>query len=238
MRRLNPLPPNSLPFGRPDRVLKPALMDRWATRIAKQAFATAWLCSGLIAATGVHAADIRSDAAAADVANLPGLQIDSRQSRAGFAVRVAWVRTLPGQFDRILGAIARQPERATLSVDVRLAASSLSMADADHTEWAKSAEFFDGARYPWIRFFAESVPEALLVTGGDLSGKLSLRGITRQVTFSVQPTTCARPGIDCSVEAFGELQRSEFGMQARRFVVADKVRLNLSIRVREAAATR
>ncbi len=219
-------------------MLKRVVADGWPTRVWRQALATLWLCSGLIAVIGVHAAEVQRLGVAADVANLPGLQIDASQSRAGFAVRVAWVRTLPGQFDHVEGAIARQPGLATLSVDVRLAANSLSMADADHAAWAQSAEFFDSARHPWIRFFAEGVPESLLLTGGDISGQLSLRGNTRAVTFFLQPTTCARPGIDCPVEAFGELQRSEFGMQARRFVVADKVRLNLLIRVREAATAR
>ncbi|MGQ0800372.1 MAG: YceI family protein [Pseudomarimonas sp.] len=210
-------------------MLKLAVADRWSLRIALRAL----LLIGVLASQSAAAAELASAGSSAEVASLPGLQIDSSQSRAGFSVRVAWVRTLPGQFDQIEGAIARQLGQRTLSVDVRLATSSLTMADSDHAEWAQSPEFFDAARHPWIRFFAESVPESLLVTGGDLSGQLSLRGIHRQVTFSVQPTTCARPGIDCPVEAFGELKRSEFGMQARRFVVADKVRLNLSIRVAE-----
>jgi len=213
------------------------MADRWTARGALQVLAKAALLLGLLADPPVHAAGVGNADANPDVANLPGLQIDSSQSHAGFSVRVAWVRTLPGQFDHVVGAIDRQLKQATLSVDVRLATSSLSMADANHAAWAQSAEFFDGANYPWVRFFAEGVPESLLLTGGDLSGQLSLRGITRKVTFSVQPSTCARPGIECQVEALGELRRSDFGMQARRFVVADKVRLSLLIRVREAVTT-
>jgi len=218
-------------------VLKLAVVERCSTGLARRALGQALLL-GLLTTQAVAAADLSGAGSPIEVASLPGLQIDSSQSRAGFSVRVAWVRTLPGQFDHVEGAIARQLGQGTLSVDVRLATSSLTMADADHAAWAQSPEFFDGVRHPWIRFFAEGVPESLLLTGGELSGQLSLRGIQRQVIFSVQPTTCARPGIDCPVEAFGELQRSEFGMQARRFVVADKVRLNLLIRVAEATRKR
>ena len=60
--------------------------------------------------------------------------------------------------------------------------------------------------------------------------------MTRPASFELLPATCARPGIDCTVEARGELQRSEFGMDARRWAVSDKVKLALSFRVRQAPA--
>jgi len=159
-------------------------------------------------------------------------RIDSPRSRAGFVVRVAWVRNLPGRFDYVEGVIGRDRVRGTMDIDVRLAAQSLSMPDPDHAVWAQSEEFFDSQRHPWIRFHAQSVPLALLVKGGILTGALSLRGETRAVSFEVEPAACQRPGVDCPVIAHGELRRSEFGMRGRRIVVADKVRLDFAIRVR------
>ncbi len=160
-------------------------------------------------------------------------RIDTPNSRAAFVVRVAWIRSLPGRFDHVEGVIARQPERGTLSIDVRLAAQSLSMHNPEHAQWAQSEEFFDGQRHPWIRFVAEGVDEAMLRDGGELRGELSLRGITRPIALEVNPSDCERPGLDCAVEVHGELRRSDFGMQARRFVVSDKVRLDFAIRVRD-----
>jgi polyisoprenoid-binding protein YceI len=164
-------------------------------------------------------------------------QIDPAESSAGFVVKVAWVRNLPGRFDYLEGVIIRQPEQQTLSVDIRLAAQSLWMPNPDHAVWAHSEEFFDSQRHPWIRFHAQNVSEALLTKGGTLTGELSLRGRTRAVDFEVEPAACGRPGVDCPVRANGDLQRSEFGMQARRVVVSDKVRLQLAIKVRAAGST-
>jgi len=162
-------------------------------------------------------------------------RIDSPASRADFSLRVAWVRTLTGRFDYLEGVVTRQPEAGTFSVDVRLAALSLYMNNPDHAVWAQSEEFFDAQRHPWIRFYAEAVPDAVLLQGGVLSGTLSLRGHSGQIEFEVEPARCDRPGVECEVVAHGELKRSAFGMQARRVVVSDKVRLNLSIKVRETA---
>ncbi len=175
-------------------------------------------------------------AAASTATPVDGLpqHIDAPRSQAKFSLRVAWVRTLHGRFDYLEGFVHRLPSRGVFSVDVRLAALSLYMGNPDHAQWAQSEEFFDAARHPWIRFFADDVPDRVLREGGAIQGQLSLRGITRQVVFEVEPTECARPGLDCAVVGRGELKRSDFGMDSRRLVVSDKVKLDLAIRVRDA----
>jgi len=160
--------------------------------------------------------------------------IEAERSNAGFAVKVAWVRTLPGRFEVMEGIVSHDGSASGLGVDVRLDALSLTMNNPEHAAWAQSDEFFDSVRHPWIRFVAVNVDEAILVDGGELRGELTLRGVTRPVSLDVEPAACDRPGLDCAVVASGELKRSEFGMQARRFVVSDKVRLALSIRTRPA----
>lgn len=162
-------------------------------------------------------------------------RIDSPRANAGFSLRVALVRTLTGRFDYLEGVIVRDAARQRFSVDVRLAVLSLYMANPEHARWAQSAEFFDAERHPWIRFYAEDVPEAVLHEGGLLHGELSLRGQTRAASFEIDPPACERPGEDCPVLAHGEIKRSEFGMGARRLVVSDTVRLRLGIRLRETA---
>lgn len=176
--------------------------------------------------------------AAAVVADAPEplpQKIDAPHSQAKFSLRVAWVRTLHGRFDYLEGYVHRQPARGVFSVDVRLAALSLYMSNPDHARWAQSEEFFDAGRHPWIRFFAEDVPDRVLREGGVIRGQLSLRGVTREVDFEVEPSECARPGIDCAVVGHGELKRGEFGMDSRKMIVSDKVKLDLAIRVRDGA---
>lgn len=162
-------------------------------------------------------------------------QIDPAYSRAEFSLRVVWVRKLEGHFEYIQGAVSH-PAPGLFDVEVKIGAQSLAMKNPDHAEWARSPEFFDARRHPWIAFEARGAPTALLREGGELQGQLSLRGVTRPASFELLPASCARPGIDCAVEAHGELQRSEFGMDARRWAVSDKVKLALSFRVRQAPA--
>jgi polyisoprenoid-binding protein YceI len=162
-------------------------------------------------------------------------RIDPALSRAEFSLRVIWVRRIEGHFEYIQGAISH-PLPGRFNVKVQIAAQSLSMKNPEHAEWAQSAEFFDAERYPWIAFEAHHAPIELLRDGGELRGLLSLRGVTLPASFELLPTGCLRPGLDCAVEARGELQRSEFGMTARRWAVSDKVRLALRFRLRQEPA--
>jgi polyisoprenoid-binding protein YceI len=65
--------------------------------------------------------------------------------------------------------------------------------------------------------------------GGDLPGRLTMRGRSQPVLFSLQPASCAAPAVDCAVNAQGEVRRSEFGMRSRRATLSDHVHLNLDI---------
>jgi polyisoprenoid-binding protein YceI len=158
------------------------------------------------------------------------LLIDTAQSSAGFDLRALWIKRINGSFTRVEGVIERQPAVGRFDVDVRIAADSVRMEKEDYARWARSEDFFDASRHPWIQFRAEAVPERLLREGGEIRGQLTLRGTTRPVGFQVMPATCARPGPECAVVASGDVQRSEFGMDARRVVLGDKVRLEFTIR--------
>ena len=158
------------------------------------------------------------------------LLIDTAQSSAGFALRALWIKRIDGGFARVEGVIEREPAIGRFDVDVRISADSVRMEKEDHARWARSEDFFDAARHPWIQFRAEAVPERVLREGGEIRGDLTLRGTTRPVGFQVLPTECAHPGRDCPVRASGDVQRSEFGMDARRVVLGDKVRLEFTIR--------
>ena len=166
------------------------------------------------------------------------LSIDGPASRAHFEVRVLLVKRIGGGFGTVEGLLERDRAGGRFSVDVRVAADSVQMAKPGHADWARSADFFDAARHPWIHFRAERLPEHLLQDGGEIDGELTLRGITRPVRFTLEASECPRPGIDCAVRAEGEVQRSEFGMDARRIVLADRVQFDFAIRVKPAQAGR
>lgn len=164
------------------------------------------------------------------------LLIDSAQSRATFELRALWIKRIHGDFGQVEGVIERDASRGRFGVDVRIAATSVRMDKDSHAAWARSADFFDATRHPWIQFRADEQPDRLLHEGGELRGELSLRGVVRPVAFRIEPSACLRPGLDCAVHARGEVQRSHFGMDARRLVLGDKVALGFAIRVHRGTA--
>ncbi len=172
-------------------------------------------------------------AAMSRAAPAPVWQIDPAASNVRFSLRVAWLRRLEGAFTHTEGAVSAEAGHGLYTVDVRIDAGALIMHDSGHADWARSAEFFDAERYPWIAFRAEQVPAELLRDGGELTGELMLRGVRRPQTLQIQPSACERPGRDCPLRARAVLRRSEFGMTSRRMLVADWVRLHFSIALQD-----
>lgn len=156
--------------------------------------------------------------------------IDSSQSQAQFKVRLWAIVPLAGSFDAIEGAIVFDAARAEAQVEAELPSASLRMRSESHAKWARSKEFFDTARHPRIRFQSHAFPQQVLREGGRIDGELTLRGITRPMTFRVEPGQCdPSSAATCTVDVAGLVRRSEFGMQANPGTVSDWVNLKLHI---------
>lgn len=164
-------------------------------------------------------------------AQAEALLIDKSRSHAGFELRALWVKKIDGSFTGVEGTVTRDPASGRVGVDVRIDAGSVTMDRASYADWARSDDFFAATAHPWIQFRAENIPERLLREGGESEGLLTLRGITRPVQLVIEAANCPRPGLDCPVRASGEVKRSEFGMDARRVVLGDKVELQFSVRL-------
>jgi polyisoprenoid-binding protein YceI len=111
--------------------------------------------------------------------------VDKDHSQVGFQVRhlLSQVR---GQFDDYQGTIVfdrEHPERS--SVQFAIASKSINTSHAKRDEHLRSVEFFDVASHPQITFHSEKV---VALGGGRyaVSGPLTMRGVTRQVTLPVE----------------------------------------------------
>lgn len=180
------------------------------------------------------AASLAGHAAAAPASDV--ILLDGKQSHAEFSVKVLWMFEVGGQFGGVHGHVLVDRARNEAVVDARIDANAVRMRRGGTEEWVKSSEFFDVARYPEIRFLSAPFPLARLAEGGDLPGSLSLRGMKGPMVFQVQPSSCARPAVDCAVEASGSLRRGTFGMRSRKGTLADKVELRLAIRAESPVA--
>lgn len=158
-------------------------------------------------------------------------RIDAARSQVAFGVRLRWLQKIEGRFggfDGRIGRLADGRRRVEVEVDV----GSLDMGDRERiTDWALSEDFFDVARYPVIVFVSEPFDAALARDGGELHGELSLRGVTRRVAFRLLPATCRSPGLACAIHVQGQVRRSDFGMDANRLAVQDRVKLDFVVRL-------
>lgn len=167
------------------------------------------------------------------VAAAQALRIDPARSHADFRVRVFWVRSMGGRFDRVGGHVDLFDHGRSMQVQAWIDTTSVDMHKPRYERWLLSPQFFDAARYPRIRFLSGEVPTAELVQGGIVHGLVTIRGVTRAVDFRMSPDSCPQPGIlDCRVQLRGRIDRSDFGIDSHRTIISDRVKLDLVITLR------
>jgi polyisoprenoid-binding protein YceI len=157
-------------------------------------------------------------------------ELDRDASQVGFRVRLFALLPLSGWFGDLHGGIDLDRTTGSVRVDAKVHAASVIMANPDHAQWVRSAEFFDVENHPEIEFRSAPFALEILTEGGEIDGTLRLRGQTRDVRFEVEPASCTLADLaHCVVDVRGAIRRAEFGMIARRGTVSDRVALTLRI---------
>jgi polyisoprenoid-binding protein YceI len=172
-------------------------------------------------------------------------QFDASHSGIHFSVRHLVIAKVRGQFSRWNGALVipdGDVSKATLEVNID--ASSIETGVADRDAHLKAADFFDVAQYPDIAFKATAF-EPHGTTGGRLTGPLTIKGITRDVTLTVErhgqakdPWGNERAGFSAKTS----IDRRDFGLtwnqalETGGVVVGERVEIEVEIEaVRQAA---
>ncbi|MDA8077536.1 MAG: YceI family protein [Nitrospiraceae bacterium] len=167
--------------------------------------------------------------------------IDPDHSVAAFSVRHLMIANVRGQFNRITGAINFDPSApAGSTVEATIDVSSITTGNRMRDDHLLSPDFFDAARYPSMSFKCTKV-ELAGPNRGKVSGDLTIRGVTRQVTMDVEHFGPVK-----SPEAVGgetsigftakvSINREDFGvmwnipLNAGGFVVGKEVEIVLDI---------
>lgn len=161
-------------------------------------------------------------------------RIDPERSSAKIAVSMRWLQVLDCRLRDFEGELGTLPDGLLRQVTVRLDVRTLDIeGSARFTRWAKSEEFLDIERYPWVVFSSVPLMPAMLHSGGVLACELFLRCVVRQVRFELQPSSCDRPGFDCAIRVSGAVSRHDFGMITRPLAVRDKVKIAFSVMLQE-----
>lgn len=161
---------------------------------------------------------------------------DPVASTATFEVTLRVTGPAQGRFRHIEGELAGD-DRGRWRVQVRVDARGLEL---DGPDWmlrsTRSPSFLDVDKHPEIRFRSQPFTRELLATGGELRGRLELRGEDRLVAFTLLPADCDRPGRDCDIQVHGEVSRRAFGMTSQRVWVRDEVAFDFRVRLRDPVA--
>jgi polyisoprenoid-binding protein YceI len=102
---------------------------------------------------------------------------------AEFCVRHMMVTYVRGHFKNVHGTLLFDPaDPAASSLEVTIDAASLWSGEPDRDAHLKSADFLDAATFPTITFTSERV-ELVGANDANVHGLLTIRGVTRPVTF-------------------------------------------------------
>ena len=174
------------------------------------------------------------------MSNLTQWQIDPAHSSVGFAVKHLMISTVRGQFGAVSGTVEMTGEDPlTGSADVTIDVASVSTGIQQRDDHLRSADFFDVARFPSIRFTSRRVESA---PGGEyrLIGDLTIRDVTREVTLALSHEGATQDpwgGRRAGFSANGRIKRSEFGIvwnqviEAGGVAVGDEVKLSLEVQL-------
>jgi polyisoprenoid-binding protein YceI len=162
--------------------------------------------------------------------------IDSAHSSVGFTVRHMMVSKVRGKFTDFTADIvtAENPLDSTVNATVQMA--SVDTGDGNRDEHLRTNDFFDIDHHPEMTFTSTSIAGS----GSDykVTGDLTIRGVTKPVTFDLEfggvsqdPWGNTRAGFELS----GSISRKDFGiewnapLETGGVVIGDKVTIELDI---------
>lgn len=156
--------------------------------------------------------------------------VDNGHSCVVFRIKHFGVTNFYGRFNKVGGKVmwdAAAPEKSSISIEID--AASVDTGDTKRDDHVRNPDFFSAKEFPTIKFVSKSVK----VVGKQLevTGDLTLRGVTKSVTAKVDLTGEGetRFGYRAGFEANFEIKRSEFGVSAYPDALSDDVRLTVSL---------
>lgn len=174
-------------------------------------------------------------ALAAGPAHAETRPFDAAHTRIGFELRTRWGQRLEGRFPRYEGQVRDNPD-GSQQVTMRLETDAVEIVGYPrYTTFSRGPNFFDAKRHPIASFTSDPYPDTLLAQGGKLAGTLRLRGVAQRESFTVEPSACARPAIDCDLVARGSVRREDYGMDGWSFAVHGRVQFALRLRLKAPA---
>jgi polyisoprenoid-binding protein YceI len=159
-------------------------------------------------------------------------RIDQDTSSVGFCVDSQLAR-IEGKFNEFQGGMSLDPDaKSDGQTLVAIKTASVETKSAFIKSMVKGENFFDVENNPEILFVSEKLEWTGKETA-ELKGKLTMRGITKPMTFHISliPIASDKPSQaeKVLVKATANVSRAEFGMKALTSLISDDVQLCMTV---------
>lgn len=182
------------------------------------------------------------------LAQVTAWQIDPAHSAAQFTVRHLMIANVKGEFSKVSGVVNLDGRDITKSfAEVTIDTTTVNTGEPKRDAHLRSADFFDVERYPTMTFRSKRITPA-----GEgkfkMTGDLTIRGVTREVTFDVEgPTPAIRDpwgNARAGATATARIYRKDFNVlwnatiDGGGVVVGDEVTITMDVEMFKKAAPR
>jgi polyisoprenoid-binding protein YceI len=164
-------------------------------------------------------------------------KLDPAHSSAEFKVKHMMISNVKGTFSGLSGTLSEHTGDSSLSsIEATVDVASINTGDAQRDGHLKSADFFDVEKFPTMNFKSTKVEQ----TGeGEyrVTGDLTIRGVTKPVTFAVEGPT--PPNKDpwgntrIGISSTAKINRKDFGLnwnaalETGGFLVGEQVQITI-----------
>lgn len=161
------------------------------------------------------------------------LVVDQAHSSINFKVNHLKFSEIPGRFLKFTGTVDFDEKNLKKSkVDFTVETASISTDVEKRDEHLRSADFFDTAKFPQATFKSKSIRKS-----DDeyvLEGDLTIRGVTKRVTFEVEKLGKVNDPVmkveKTVFQAEGKINRKDFGVNyGPDEVISDQVELEINL---------
>lgn len=169
--------------------------------------------------------------------------IDPSHSSVDFSVKHMMISKVKGTFKNFDADITADPQDLTTAeIDFKIDLSSIDTKNEDRDNHLKTGDFFDIENHPHMTFKSTEITKQT-DDEYNLTGDLTLRGVTKTVTFTASfegegkdPWGNHKAGFT----AHGKINRKDFGLtynsklETGGVLIGDEVKVNLEIQAAKA----
>ena len=186
----------------------------------------------LLSSAALFAGLVFSSTAAADT-----WTVDASHSQVGFSVTHMLISTVKGSFSGFEGTVETDADGKLRSLSGTVTVGTVDTANEKRDGHLQSAEFFDVASHPDMKFTSTKVEPS--GSGYAMTGDLTIRGVTKPVTFEVGaikgPVADPWGNVKAGTTATASINRQDFGVSWSKTldtggaVVSDEVAIELQL---------